>query len=56
MTINAIYKQQYLNQSEHLQKILDKKVPILCYNGDVDTVCNALGDQRFVDLLGRQVS
>jgi cathepsin A (carboxypeptidase C) len=54
LTINAIYKQQYLNQSAHLQQILAKNVPILCYNGDVDTVCNALGDQRFVHALGRQ--
>jgi cathepsin A (carboxypeptidase C) len=33
--------------------VLDNGVRILYYNGDTDLACNFLGDQRFVDALGR---
>ena len=40
-----------------MQKLIDSKrnLTMLVYNGDVDTVCNFLGDEWFVDDLGRKV-
>lgn len=40
-----------------MQKLISSKrnLTMLVYNGDVDTVCNFLGDEWFVDGLGRKV-
>jgi len=36
------------------KKTIDAGVRVLIYNGDVDTVCNAIGDKQFIDSLGRK--
>lgn len=40
-----------------IKKLIESKrnLTMLVYNGDVDTVCNFLGDEWFVDDLGRKV-
>lgn len=40
-----------------MQRLINSKrnLTMLVYNGDVDTVCNFLGDEWFVDGLGRKV-
>jgi len=41
-----------------MKQLIDSKrnLTMLVYNGDVDTVCNFLGDEWFVDNLGRKVT
>uniref|UniRef100_A0A0N5C9R6 Carboxypeptidase n=1 Tax=Strongyloides papillosus TaxID=174720 RepID=A0A0N5C9R6_STREA len=53
----AKYKVTYLNMAEQFKSMIqNNKNPnfrILVYNGDIDTVCNYLGDSWFIDEVGR---
>ena len=42
------YKTQYLNLSSFVTPLMKAGKRVLIYNGDVDTVCNAIGNQQFV--------
>lgn len=42
------YKQLYLNNAPFVQKLVDNDYRVLVYNGDVDTVCNTIGNAQFV--------
>ncbi|VDQ08935.1 unnamed protein product [Trichobilharzia regenti] len=54
--VHAVYKRNYVDLSEQYKKIIESKVPILIYNGDIDMVCNFIGDEWFVDDLQLKVS
>ncbi|CAH8855644.1 unnamed protein product [Trichobilharzia szidati] len=47
--VYAVYKRNYVDLSQQYKKIIESKVPILIYNGDIDMVCNFIGDEWFVD-------
>jgi len=50
------YQQQYKSMRNHYLKILaTKRVRILLYNGDMDSVCNYISDEWFVDSLEQQL-
>ncbi|CAH8545513.1 unnamed protein product [Heterobilharzia americana] len=49
--VSSLYIRNYRDLSHQYKKILESKVPILLYNGDVDMVCNFIGDEWFVDNL-----
>jgi hypothetical protein len=44
---NEHYTYQYDFMAPFVQKLLDAHKRVLIYNGDLDTVCNAVGDQQF---------
>jgi cathepsin A (carboxypeptidase C) len=46
------YQRQYNDMTTFFEKILEAKVPILLYYGDVDMVCNFMHGQKFVSQLG----
>lgn len=46
------YDVQYDDMAQQLKAIVAAKVPVLIYNGDCDTVCNAIGDKQFLNSLG----
>jgi len=48
------YSSQYDDMTSQFNELLPS-VRALIYNGDFDTVCNFLGDQWFVESLGREV-
>jgi cathepsin A (carboxypeptidase C) len=48
------YVQQYDDMAYQLKTTMNANVRILIYNGDCDTVCNAMGDKQFIDSLGRE--
>jgi cathepsin A (carboxypeptidase C) len=43
----------YFSQMINNTKTQNKKLRILVYNGDVDTVCNFLGDAKFIDTIAK---
>ena len=53
----ASYRRVYQNVRAQVKELVEvHKVPtFIIYNGDLDMVCDFLGDQRFVDSLGYQV-
>uniref|UniRef100_A0A914DIQ3 Carboxypeptidase n=1 Tax=Acrobeloides nanus TaxID=290746 RepID=A0A914DIQ3_9BILA len=52
---NINYQSQYDNMITQFQTLLHKKVQILVYNGDVDSVCNIIMNEQFINLLGLKV-
>ncbi|CAJ0915035.1 unnamed protein product, partial [Mesorhabditis belari] len=56
-TIDQKYTHNYPTMSPFFDRIFEnwkKPLKILIYNGDVDTVCNYLGDQKFVKRLAKE--
>ena len=55
---NAHYKEQYDTMRAQFKELIEvHKVPtFIVYNGDLDLVCDFLGDQRFVDSLGYKLT
>ncbi|XP_017491689.1 PREDICTED: uncharacterized serine carboxypeptidase F13S12.6-like, partial [Rhagoletis zephyria] len=51
-SVNANYVNQYTSLTEMVKKLLQGGLKGLIYNGDVDTVCNYLGDLWFSEGLG----
>ena len=51
--VNAEYTNEYQSLTGVMQNLLNSGLKALIYNGDVDTVCNFLGDQWFAEGLGR---
>nr|CAX73718.1 Lysosomal protective protein precursor [Schistosoma japonicum] len=54
-TINANYVRIYRDLSEQYVKLLQSKIFVLLYNGDIDMACNYFGDELFVDNLKLEV-
>jgi cathepsin A (carboxypeptidase C) len=52
---NINYQSQYDNMITQFQTLLQKQVQILVYNGDVDSVCNIIMNEQFINLLGLNV-
>ncbi|RTG86856.1 cathepsin A (carboxypeptidase C) [Schistosoma bovis] len=50
-TVNLNYVRIYHDLTEQYMKLLKSKIVILIYNGDIDMVCNYIGDEWFVDNL-----
>ena len=48
------YKRQYMSMKNEFKELIEKhKIQtFIVYNGDIDIVCDFLGDQQFVDELG----
>lgn len=48
------YKMQYSSMKSRVKELVEKhKIPtFIVFNGDIDMVCDFLGDQQFVDELG----
>uniref|UniRef100_A0A1I8A8H4 Carboxypeptidase n=1 Tax=Steinernema glaseri TaxID=37863 RepID=A0A1I8A8H4_9BILA len=55
-TINAIYTQQHNDTGDVFDHIYSSGYPlrVLIYNGDIDTACNFLGDQWFVEAFAKR--
>ncbi|KAK0407393.1 hypothetical protein QR680_019175 [Steinernema hermaphroditum] len=55
-TINAIYTQQHNDTGAVFDHIYSSGYPlrVLIYNGDIDTACNFLGDQWFVEAFAKR--
>ncbi|CAH8619879.1 unnamed protein product [Heterobilharzia americana] len=49
--VNFNYVRIYDDLSEQYKKLLQSKIFILIYNGDIDMACNYFGDEWFVDNL-----
>jgi len=47
--IGQTYRHEYQKMDDFYHKLLEKKIRILVYNGDLDLACNFLGDQWFVN-------
>jgi len=46
------YDGQYDDMAQQLKAAVAANVRVLVYNGDCDTVCNAIGDKQFLNSLG----
>ena len=49
--IGNTYRHEYQAMNNFYKTLLNEKIRILVYNGDLDLACNFLGDQWFVDSL-----
>uniref|UniRef100_A0A0X3PNX8 Carboxypeptidase n=1 Tax=Schistocephalus solidus TaxID=70667 RepID=A0A0X3PNX8_SCHSO len=50
--VSQSYKRVYQDLTKQYLGLLERKIRVLIYNGDVDMACNFLGDEWFVDALG----
>ncbi|KAL7056413.1 hypothetical protein AAHC03_020948 [Spirometra sp. Aus1] len=50
--VSQAYKRVYRDLTQQYLSLLQQKIRILIYNGDVDMACNFLGDEWFVNALG----
>jgi Serine carboxypeptidase len=48
LVLNGEYVMQYTDMYAQFLNLMKANVRILVFNGDVDTVCNAIGDEWFV--------
>ena len=55
---NVHYQVQYRSMKTQIKELVEKhKIPkLIVFNGDIDIVCDFLGDQQFVDELGYKLT